>query len=164
MKREGTASIPGSRHEICSLKAGGMHFAAPLARILEILGKPFVQPVPLAPDFVGGVVHYRGEVLIAISLRRLLGMESASSKGDVLVFESGNGPFGLIVDAVGEVLSVSANDLEPCPSNLDSRCEALMAGAWKLPDRLLIALDPERLEPQRVASAAAQSRKGSHAD
>jgi purine-binding chemotaxis protein CheW len=160
----GTAArrVEEANQEVCSLRVGDTQYAVPIARVLEILGKPQLQPVPLAPDFVGGLVHYRGEVLTAISLRRLLGMELAPSAQDVLVFESAQGPFGLLVDSVGEVLSVSAAAHEPNPSTLDSRCQGILMGAWKLPNRLLIALDPERLDPMRLVSACADSRNATH--
>lgn len=148
-----TPARPDATQQVCSLRLGETLFAVPIAHVLEILSKPAIQRVPLAPDFVGGLVHYRGEVLTAISLRRLLGMDPAPLPGDVLVFESAQGPFGLLVDAVGEVLSVSDAEHEPNPATLDSRWQTLVAGAWKLPDRLLIALDAERIGPQRLASA-----------
>jgi purine-binding chemotaxis protein CheW len=154
-----TAPAQAGTQQVCSLHVGGMLLAVPIARVLEILGKSLIQPVPLAPDFVGGLVHYRGEVLTAISLRHLLGMDPARAC-DVLVFESAEGPFGLLVDSVGEVLTVSDAEHELNPSALNSRCQALFAGAWKLPDRLLVALDPERLDPLRLASAFAESPKG----
>lgn len=149
--------------ELCSLHVNGMLYAVPIALVLEILGKPPVQPVPLAPDFIGGLIHYRGEALTGISLRRLLDLDHAPFSEDVLVFESPHGPFGLLVDSVGEVLRLSTAEHEPNPSTLDSRCQALFAGVWKLPDRLLIALDPDRLDPVRLASALADSRKASRA-
>jgi len=156
-----SAPVQEGTQQVCSLRLGETLFAVPIARVLEILGKPAIQPVPLAPDFVGGLVHYRGEVLTAISLRRLLGMEPTPSPGDVLVFESAQGPFGLVVDSVGEVLSVCAAEHEPNPSTLDSRWQALLAGAWKRADRLLVALDSERLEPHRLATSLADAGKGS---
>ena len=139
--------------EVCSVRVGGTCYGIPIAHILEILGKPATQPVPLAPFFVGGLVHYRGEVLTAISLRRLLALEPASSPEDVLVFESADGPFGLFVDSVGEVLSVSDSDHEPNPPTLDTRRQSLFSGAWKLRDRLLVTLDPVSLDPMRLTSA-----------
>jgi purine-binding chemotaxis protein CheW len=141
--------------QVCSVRVGETLYGIPIAHVLEILGKPATQPVPLAPPFVGGLVHYRGEVLTAVSLRRLLGMEPAAAPEDVLVFESPDGPFGLFVDSVGEVLNVSAAEHEPNPATLESRRQSLFAGAWKLKDRLLVTLDPERLEPMRLAGAAA---------
>ncbi|HUB17089.1 MAG TPA: chemotaxis protein CheW [Acidobacteriaceae bacterium] len=139
--------------EVCSVRVGDTLYGIPIAHVLEILGKPATQRVPLAPYFVGGLVHYRGEVLTAVSLRRLLGMDPAKTPEDVLVFESGDGLFGLFVDSVGEVLHVSAADHEPNPATLDPRRQALFDGAWKLKDRLLVSLEPGRLDPMRLGSA-----------
>lgn len=133
--------------EVCTVRVDSTLFAVPIAHILEILGKPALQPVPLAPHFIGGLVHYRGEVLTAVSLRRLLGLDPAPKPEDVLVFESAEGPFGLLVDSVGEVLRVSDADHEPNPSTLENCRQALFAGAWKLKDHLLVTLDPARLQP-----------------
>jgi purine-binding chemotaxis protein CheW len=139
--------------EVCSVRVGDTLYGVPIAHVLEILGKPATQPVPLAPYFVGGLVHYRGEVLTAVSMRRLLGMEAAKNAEDVLVFENAGGVFGLFVDSVGEVLHVSSADHEPNPAALEPRRQALFDGAWKLKDRLLVSLEPERLDPVRLASA-----------
>ncbi len=136
--------------EVCSVRVEATLFGVPIAHVLEILGKPALQPVPLAPYFIGGLVHYRGEVLAAVSLRRLLGLDPAPKPEDVLVFESPDGPFGLLVDSVGEVLLVSAADHEPNPSTLENRRQTLFAGAWKLKDQLLVTLDPARLDPMRL--------------
>lgn len=139
--------------QVCSVRVGETLFGVPIAHVLEILGKPATQPVPLAPYFVGGLVHYRGEVLTAVSLRRLLGLEAAPAAEDVLVFESPDGPFGLFVDAVGEVLNVSPAEHEPNPPTLESRRQALFAGAWKKKEQLLVTLEPERLDPMRLAAS-----------
>jgi len=74
---------------------------------------------------------------------------------DILVLESSGGCFGLLVDSVGEVLTVSSADHEPNPSILDERRRALFAGAYKLKDSLLVMLDPERLDPMRLSEAQA---------
>jgi purine-binding chemotaxis protein CheW len=145
---------PCSRaQEVCSVRVGDTLYGVPIAHVLEILGKPATQPVPLAPWFVGGLVHYRGEVLPAVSLRRLLAMEPAQTPEDVLVFESSEGPFGLFVDSVCEVLRVSSADHEPNPATLEARRQALFDGAWKLKDHLLVTLDAARLEPMHLAGA-----------
>ena len=149
--------------EMCSVRVGQTLFGVPITHILEIVGNTAPQNVPLAPEFVGGLVHYRGDVLTTVSLRHLLGMPvqnsdaKAGSEGrhDILVLESSGGCFGLLVDSVGEVLTVSAADHEPNPSTLDQRRSALFAGAYKLQQGLLIMLDPERLDPMHLGAAAA---------
>jgi purine-binding chemotaxis protein CheW len=139
--------------EVCSVRLGETWFGVPITHILEIVGGVRPQPVPLAPAYVGGLVHYRGDVLTTVSLRYLLGLPAKESTQDILVLDSAGGCFGLLVDAVGEVLTVSSTDHEPNPSILDQRRKALFAGAYKLKDRLLVMLDPERLDPLRLSQA-----------
>jgi purine-binding chemotaxis protein CheW len=136
--------------EMCSVRLGTTLFGVPIKHILEIVGGARPQPVPLAPRFVGGLVHYRGDVLTTVSLRQLLDLPPRDGPQDILVLESSGGCFGLLVDSVGEVLTVSSLDYEPNPSILDERRRALFVGAYKLKDSLMIMLDPERLDPVRL--------------
>lgn len=143
------------RVEMCSVRLGEALFGIPITHILEIIGSARPQPVPLAPSFVGGLVHYRGDVLTTVSLRQLLSMPPREGAQSILVLESSGGCFGLLVDSVGEVLTVSSSDHEPNPSILDERRRALFAGAYKLKDSLLVMLDPEQLDPMRLSAVRA---------
>jgi purine-binding chemotaxis protein CheW len=141
--------------EICSVRLGQTLYGVPITHILEIVGSARPQPVPLAPLFVGGLVHYRGDVLTTVSLRQLLGLPPRDGPQDILVLESSGGCFGLLVDSVGEVLTLSSAEHEPNPSIVDERRRALFAGAYKLKDSLLVMLDPEQLDPMRLGAAQA---------
>lgn len=138
--------------ELCSVRAGETTFGVPVMRILEILGGVRTQPVPLAPSFIGGLAHYRGEVLTAVSLRSLLDMPRYEGKPDILVFEGPGGYFGLLVDAVGEVMTAPPEAFEANPSTLDDRRKALFAGTCKWPGGLMVMLDPDRLDPMQLSS------------
>jgi purine-binding chemotaxis protein CheW len=141
--------------EVCTVLLGTSMFGVPITHILEIVGAAKPQPVPLAPIFVGGLMHYRGDVLTTVSLRQLLDLPPKEGRQDLLVLECSGGIFGLLVDSVSEVLSVSSADHEPNPSILDERRRVLFAGAYKLRDSLLVMLDPEQLDPMRLSSARA---------
>jgi purine-binding chemotaxis protein CheW len=139
--------------EVCSVRVEQALYGVPISHILEIVGAARPQPVPLAPVYVGGLVHYRGDVLTTVSLRQLLGLGPKDGAQDVLVLESEGGCFGLLVDSVGEVLTVSGSDYEPNPSILDERRRTLLAGAYKLKSGLLVMLDPDRLDPLRLSAS-----------
>jgi purine-binding chemotaxis protein CheW len=141
--------------EICSVRVGQGLYGVPITHILEIVGKARPQPVPLAPEFVGGMVHYRGDVLTTVSLRQLLGMAPKDGPQDILVLENSGGSIGLLVDSVGEVLMASSLQYEPNPSILDERRRALFGGAYKLKGSLLVMLNPENLDPMRLSGGAA---------
>lgn len=142
--------------EVCSVRLGQTWFGVPIAHIIEIVGGARPQPVPLAPAYVGGLVHYRGDVLTTVSLRQLLGLPAREGVQDILVLESAAGCFGLLVDFVGEVLTVSSADFEANPSILDQKRKALFAGAYKLKDKLMVMLEPDRLDPQILSQHAAK--------
>lgn len=143
--------------EMCSVRVGTTLLVVPIGHILEIVGGARPQPVPLAPAFVGGLVHYRGDVLTTVSLRQLLDLPlldpHIDAPQDILVIESSGACFGLLVDSVGEVLTLSPAEHEPNPSILDERRKAFFCGAYKLKDKLLVMLDPERLDPVRLSES-----------
>lgn len=152
IKRRKKASVLA---EVCSVRVGETLFGMPICHILEIVGSAHPQPVPLAPAYVGGLVHYRGDVLTTVSLRYLLGLPAKEGSQDILVIESATGNFGLLVDSVGEVLTVSSADFESTPTTLLNHRKALFAGAYKLKDSLLVMLEPDRLDPLRLSGAQA---------
>ena len=149
------ADKSGAMAEMCSVRIGSSLFGVPISHILEIVGATRPQPVPLAPAYVGGLVHYRGDVLTTVSLRQILDMPQREGTQDILVLESAGGCFGVLVDSVGEVLTVSPADFETNPSTIDERRKSLFAGAYKLKNELMVMLDPDRLDPIHLAQARA---------
>jgi purine-binding chemotaxis protein CheW len=136
--------------QVCSVRVGDGLYGIPIGHILEIVGGARPEPVPLAPAFIGGLVHYRGDVLTTVNLRRVLGgIPSAGTQQDLLVIEDADGPFGLVVDSVRHVLTVSSVDFEPNPSTVKKR-KGLFAGAYKLQDKLIVMLETSQLQPMRL--------------
>ena len=152
-RRKKRAAI-ATQTEVCSVRVGNRLFGIPITHILEIVGGTRPQPVPLAPGFVGGLVHYRGDVLTTVSLRQLLDLPAREGAQDMLVVENAGACFGVLVDSVGEVLMVSSVDFEANPATVNERRRMLFAGAYKLKDELMVMLDPERLDPMRLARTA----------
>ena len=140
---------------LCSLRAGTGLYGVETPQIREVLGHIMPQRVPLAPEYIAGVVPYRGEVLTTVSFRALLGLERGAVAGCVLVLDDheNDEQFGLMVDGAGGVITLARSSLEPNPSTLDARSLALFAGAYRTPSGLMVRLDPERLRPARLAAS-----------
>jgi purine-binding chemotaxis protein CheW len=138
---------------LCSLYAGDETFGIDTRKIREVLGERALQRVPMSPAFIAGVVPYRGEVLTTVNLRVLLGMEASSGVCCVLVIEDDEAAerFGIVVDAVGGVVTVSRRTLEANPCTLEARGKWLFDGAYKMENGLMVRLDPQKLCPSRLS-------------
>jgi purine-binding chemotaxis protein CheW len=152
----------GGAVSLCSLNAGVQRYGIDTRKILEVLGDRAIQHVPLAPGFIGGVMSYRGEVLTVVDLRALLGLAQRIGECCVIVL-GGSGSsasddvdlerYGLVVDGVGGVVTLSQDIFAPNPATLDAVSMALFDGAFQMSDGLLVQLDPSRLAPSRLAAS-----------
>jgi purine-binding chemotaxis protein CheW len=103
--------------------------------------------VPLAAPAIAGLINLRGEVLTAIDLRARMGMPRSTSERDPVnvVIRVDDEPVSLLVDEIGGVLEVSQVPFEQTPSTVDERIRDMLLGAYTLPERLLLALNAQRV-------------------
>lgn len=106
-----------------------------------------VTPVPLAPPEVVGLLNLRGRVVTALCLRRRLGLAPSTSgeSGMAIGLEQGEETFGLVVDGIGAVLSLTRDSFAPVPPNLDARWRGLALGVHRLDTKLLVVLQVDAL-------------------
>jgi purine-binding chemotaxis protein CheW len=102
--------------------ANGQEFASPIMSIREIRGWTDTTPLPNVPDYVRGVINLRGMVLPVIDLKaRLgLGLTEATPKNVIIVINAGGRQTGLLVDAVSDIISVSAGEIQPPPEMVEN--------------------------------------------
>jgi purine-binding chemotaxis protein CheW len=142
------ASTGGSKEFLTAMVAGQL-FGIPVLQVQDVLGAQKVTRVPLAPKEVAGVLNLRGRIVTAINVRQRLGMPPgpADMKTMYTVVEHKGELYSLIVDSVGEVLSLPEKDFENTPATLESSWRALSLGIYRLKDQLLVILDvPAMLE------------------
>lgn len=102
--------------------------------------------IPLAPRALAGLINLRGQVLTAIDLREQLELppRDADLEPMLVVIRVAGEPVALLVDTIGAVVDVEADQFELPPETLTGPSRALVKGAYKLPDHLLLALDVDR--------------------
>ncbi len=106
-----------------------------------------VTVVPHAPMFIEGVINMRGEILPVVELSRRFGLPKGEETKEtrIIVVEVGDLRVGMVVDAVTEVLRVSEDIIEPPSALVTSLETAFISGIAKIPDRLVILLDLEKI-------------------
>ncbi len=135
---------------LCTFQVEGQHFGIDVMRIQEILRFQRTTFVPLAPNLVRGLINLRGQVVTTIDLRLRLGLGHAavSEAPTNIVVNTEDGPLSLLVDEIGEVLSLDEASYEPPPPTLDGAFGDLVRGVFKVDGRLILELDVDRtLDP-----------------
>jgi purine-binding chemotaxis protein CheW len=102
--------------------------------------------VPLAPPVIGGLINLRGQIVMAIDLRRRFGMEQLpdSQLPTNVVVRTDEGVVSFLVDEIGDVLEADEANFEPLPETLTGQTRELVRGVYKLPERLMLVLDTEQ--------------------
>ena len=126
---------------------GGQLFGIPVLEVHDVFVPSKLAYVPMAPPEVAGVLNLRGRIVTAIDLRQRLGFEPRETDAQVMavVIEYQGEPYSLLVDAVGEVLSLEANCFERNPSNLDAKLRDVSDGIFRLEDRLMVVIQLDKI-------------------
>jgi purine-binding chemotaxis protein CheW len=142
--------------QLVTVFVGGQMFGLPILKVRDVFVINELTPVPLAPAAVSGLFNLRGRVLTILSMRALLGLPPQDDKGEAMAIgiEWHGEAFGLLVDRVSEVMSLTGATREANPANLDPRWAELSAGVHRLSDQLLIELSLDALFGERLAKAA----------
>jgi purine-binding chemotaxis protein CheW len=147
LDRKRSARVASTSAEFVTLTVAGQLCGIPVLSVRDILGPQTVTRVPLAPPEVAGSLNLRGRIVTAIDLRRRLGLPPAAegSRTMSVVVEVAGEFYSLLVDQVGEVLSLDEEAREANPPTLDARWRAVSSGVYRLQGQLMVVLDGERV-------------------
>ncbi|MCE0482980.1 MAG: chemotaxis protein CheW [Methylacidiphilales bacterium] len=129
--------------QVCTFNLGDTLFGVDVPVIQEVLRPQAMTRVPLAPSVVRGLINLRGQILTAIDLRERLSMPPAPAgvEGMNLVVRLSEDTVSFLVDDVGEVLDLEAEQFEETPPTLSKALSEVTSGVYKLSDKLLLLLN-----------------------
>lgn len=133
--------------DFLTIHINGQMFGIPILQVQDVLGEQRVTRIPLAPPQVAGSLNLRGRIVTAIDVRICLGLPPQTEKKQDMsvVVEHDNELYSLIIDNVGDVLSLSDEAFESSPGTLDPTWRAVSLGIYRLKDTLLVILDVPKL-------------------
>lgn len=129
--------------QLVSFTLGSEEYGVDILQVQEINRMTQITNVPQAPEYVEGVINLRGKVVPIVDLRKRLNLETKEYDKNtrIVVVDIEGTVLGLIVDAVSEVLRITASSIEPAPDIVTGINAEFIKGVVKLEDRLLIFLD-----------------------
>lgn len=147
---------PEAGREFVTMTIHGQLFGIPVLTVQDVLGPQKITRIPLASADVAGALNLRGRIVTAIDVRKCLGLppRAEDDPGMSVVVDHRGELYSLIIDSVGEVLSLPIEQFERSPATLDPVWRDISAGVYRLEDQLLVVLDVARLLNADGAEAA----------
>lgn len=149
MTEESEIASPQLR-ELISFRIGTQEFCVDITSVREIRGWTETTPVPLAPDYVRGVINLRGTVMPVVDMSLRLGRERTepNERHVIVVTYIGSQLVGLLVDAVCETLTLKDSDIQAAPDVGADAVRALIRGIIDVDGHMVTFLALDHVLPQ----------------
>jgi purine-binding chemotaxis protein CheW len=131
--------------QFCTFFLKNQFFGVPVNEVQEVIRYQEMTRVPLVPPVIRGLINLRGQIVMALDLRRRFEMEDRpdSEVPINVVVRTDDGAVSLLVDEIGDVLEVDEAGFEHPPETM-RQARDLVRGVYKLSERLLLVLDTAR--------------------
>jgi purine-binding chemotaxis protein CheW len=132
--------------QFCTFYIEERLYGIAVEQVQEVLREQAMTRVPLAPEAVRGLINLRGKIVTAVDLRKRLGLGAKRTPGAPMnvVLSSEEDTVSLLVDAIGDVVSVESETFEGLPQTLRGEVREFVTGVYKLAGGLLHVLDAQR--------------------
>jgi purine-binding chemotaxis protein CheW len=143
-----------NKQQFCTFFLKDQFFGVPVQQVQEVIRYQEMTRVPLTPPVIRGLINLRGQIVMAVDLRRCFAMEDRpeSQLPMNVVVRTEDGPVSFLVDEIGDVLEVEEASFERPPETMPGRARELVRGVYKLRERLMLVLDTERAVSTEDAS------------
>jgi purine-binding chemotaxis protein CheW len=133
--------------QFCTFHLDRLFLGIEVRQVQEVIRAQQMTRVPLAPRAVRGLINLRGQIVTAIDLRERLGLPAFAPDRQPMnvVVRTDEGAVSLLVDEIGDVLEAEEAAHEHPPETLSPAARELICGVYKLPGRLLLILDTDKV-------------------
>ncbi len=141
--RTGVTTQSAATQEFVTMRIGAQLFGISVLAVQDVIRKQVIASVPLSPSVVAGSLNLRGRIVTAVDMRKRLSLGDYPQPDKIMmvVVEYQHELFALMIDEVGDVLTLSMNRFEKVPPNMDGTWRSMAAGVFKLDGELLVILD-----------------------
>jgi purine-binding chemotaxis protein CheW len=131
--------------QLVTFKTGDYAFGIDVLEVQEVLKHQQMTFVPLAPEEIRGLINLRGHIVTAIGMRERLHLETSVEEAEQmnLIVSLKEGSASLVVDSVGDVITLDPNRYKPRPRALKAPLKEMVIGVYESDKGLLLHIAPE---------------------
>jgi purine-binding chemotaxis protein CheW len=142
MKRGEKIEVGGEPIQVSCFTLDETNCGIDISQVQEINDDLTITPVPLAPDYVLGIMNLRGRIVTVIDLSRKLGFRKSEihRTSRIIIVLWQNEYTGLLVDKVTEILAIDSREIGEPPSNIKGMQGRFFKGVVKKSGKELLAI------------------------
>jgi len=135
--------------ELVAFRIRKQEYCVNIMSVREIRGWTRETVLPLAPDYVRGVINLRGSVVPIVDLSGRLGLEPVEpcARHVIIITQIENQLVGLVVDAVSDILTITSESIQPTPDVSSDSVREFVEGVLAMEDRMINLLDLSSILP-----------------
>ncbi len=151
-----------ARRQLVTCEADGELFALDIQSVERVLRYEAPRSVPNSAPWLHGVISHGAQLIPVLDLRERLSRAAAGAHAHarIVVVALDDGPVGVVVDAVHEVVTVDAQAIEAPPAVYRGLAKEFVQGIVRRGEQLFVLLDvgrlvtsTERLEMRKAVAA-----------
>lgn len=129
--------------ELLTFQLAEQEYSLDIMSVREIRGWTKTTPLPHAPSYMKGVINLRGTVLPVMDLSERLGLkpQKHTDRNVIIVVNHDDVMTGLLVDAVSDIVALTADDLQPPPEMQASTSVNVVSAITLIDERMIRVLD-----------------------
>jgi len=124
-------------------------FAIEVDKTLEVLENRIVTKVPNTPDFISGVINFRGDILPIVDTKAKFRLNSSTEAKVIIVLDihhnGKNQLIGISADSVKGVVNILLKDIQKTPEMKSEVKQEFITGVYRKDDRFYLLLDAEKV-------------------
>lgn len=151
---------PPSSRQFATFQIAGRLYGIDVLRVQEVTRALPIAGVPLAPEFVLGLINLRGQISTAICLRTLFQIRDQVQREQMnVVCRLNEVMISFLVDSVGDVMELDSKDFELTPETIPHSIGRFIEGVYKTQVALLSVVDIDKIAEFFANSAKGLSRE-----
>jgi Chemotaxis signal transduction protein len=143
---EGKKGLLKDKHlTLITFYLGDFIFGIPAEKVVEINKDLEITPVPLADEFILGIMNLRGHIVTVMDLQKKIKLQGDLNYRLNLIIKKDNELLSFLVEKIGDIMEVPVAKLEETPDRIEGLDREYIENIYQLPDRLLLLLNVNKL-------------------
>ncbi len=146
-----------SEQELVAFKVGSQEYCVSIMSVREIRGWTEETVLPMAPDYVRGVINLRGAVVPIVDLAARLGLGKVepAARHVIIIFQMDEQIVGFVVDAVSDILTTHSENIQDTPDVASDAARDFVKGVIAFDDRMINLISLDNILPVNSLSEVA---------